>query len=220
MKPIKGYQEWNRIFESYDSDPELGKSTIVDMPTYQIEKFKRVWITRPINIIPAGTVIIYGGLLDTPDGVLKDIPEELLRSKIVAIARWDKGVNYLIDKLNELSNNSQSILAGAPINITSVNGFSTGALSIKNVIGDYPFTGLIDPWLSQDLLDQLDTKKDQNIESWFSKKFWQEQLGKWTPTIALQERLKGILGDRAIEKPEYEHEQVKKDFLKQNWSKM
>lgn len=219
MKPIKGYQEWHRVFESYDSDPELGKSTVVDMPSYRIEKFKRVWITRP-TAEPAGTVIIYGGLLDTPDEVLKDIPEELLKSKIVAIARWDKGVNFLINKLKQLTSNRESILSGAPINITSVNGFSTGALSIKSVIGDYPFTGLIDPWLSRDLLDKLDTKKDRNIESWFSKKFWKEQLGKWTQTISLQERLKGILGDRAIEKPDHEHEQVKKDFLKQNWSKM
>lgn len=186
---------------------------------YTIERSKKYIVTRPTNGSNKATVI-YGGLLDTPEKLLADIPEELLNSKIVILSRFDKGLNDLLSDVNRLTDNKNSSLYGVgDLNITSVNGFSTGALKIQNALDDYDFVGLIDPWLTNSLLNKLEKNSDK-VESWFSKKFWKEQLGKYTNTINLHDRLKNILGDKAKELPEYEHENVKKDFLKTNWQKM
>ena len=198
---------------------EIGGGSIEDKGNYTIEKYKKYIVTRPKNESNEST-IIYGGLLDTPEKLLNDIPEELLNSKIVILSRFDKRLNDLISDINKLTTKNNSSLFGLDnLNITSVNGFSTGSLRIQNVLGDYNFVGLIDPWLTNNLLNKLEKNSDK-VESWFSKRFWEEQLGKHTNTINYQERLKSILGDKAKELPEYEHENVKKDFLKANWQKM
>lgn len=193
--------------------------TIEDKGNYSIEQHKKYIVTKPKNETNEAT-IIYGGLLDTPEKLLSDIPEELLNSKIVVLSRFDKGFNDLVSDLKKLTTKNVSSLFGlGDLNITSVNGFSTGALKIQNVLGNYNFVGLIDPWLTNSLLNKLE-KNNDNVESWFSKKFWKDQLGKYTNTEKLQDRLKSILGEKSKELPEYEHENVKKDFLRTNWQKM
>lgn len=193
--------------------------TIEDKGNYSIEQHKKYIVTKPKSETNEAT-IIYGGLLDTPEKLLNDIPEELLNSKIVVLSRFDKGFNDLVSDLKKLTTKNVSSLFGlGDLNITSVNGFSTGALKIQNVLGNYNFVGLIDPWLTNSLLNKLEKNSD-NVESWFSKKFWREQLGKYTNTEKLQDRLKSILGEKSKELPEYEHENVKKDFLRTNWQKM
>ena len=193
--------------------------TIEDKGNYSIEQYKKYIVTKPKSETN-GATIIYGGLLDTPEKLLSDIPEELLNSKIVVLSRFDKGFNDLVSDVKKLTTKNGSSLFGLDnLNITSVNGFSTGALRIQNVLGNYNFVGLIDPWLTNTLLNKLEKNSD-NVESWFSKKFWKEQLGKYTNTEKLQDRLKSILGDNSKELPEYEHENVKKDFLRTNWRKM
>jgi len=233
---IKGYQNWKKIFEAEELDQELGSSEISERDGYRLEEFRRIWITVP-KAEPTGTVIIYGGLLDTPDELLPDVPIELLKSKIVVLVRWDKGLKGTLNKLNNLTRKEGSILFGKSINVTSVNGFSTGALIMQDQIGEYPFTGLMDPWISEEMLKTINLKfsadspmasnySNKGIEAWFSKKFWTEHwMGKTQSKIStgvakLHGRLSSILGSRAKELPEYEHEQVKKDFLKENWAKM
>lgn len=198
---------------------ELDDNSIEDMGDHQLEKSKKYIVSKPNNDTNQATVI-YGGLLDTPEELLKDIPEELLKSKIVILSRFDKGFNDLIKDVQKLTQQKNSILYNTNnLDITSVNGFSTGSLKIQNVLNDYDFVGLIDPWLTKGLLKKIESS-GSDIESWFSKKFWKEQLGKYTNTINLHDELKSILKDRAIELPNYEHENVKKDFLKNNWQKM
>ena len=183
-------------------------SDTVEYETYVVEKHPKYYISKPKEYLGNDATIIYGGLLDTPEKLIKDIPTELLNKKIVVLVRFDKPFKSVINEL------------GKNINITSINGFSTGSLSIINFINDYNYVGLIDPLLTKKFLNKLGKSSNPNVESWFSKKFWTNQLGKVTNTINLQKYLKDIMGDKVRELLDYEHEDVKKDFLKNNWMKM
>jgi len=210
--------------------------------SYIKEIHRGLIITKPKNIVLDDTVdgtIIYGGLLDTSEKLLSEVPVNLLNKKIVVLPTFEKPLIWLLNKLKNLTKNNKSILYNLKLNITSVNAFSTGSLQIANHMNDYEYVGLMDPVLTKNLIKKISNTDKNKIEIWFSHKFWEDKgrLGKKiTNNRELQINYLSYtltnlsppkdtpnlkeLGYNISEFPDHEHEQIKKEFLESNWDKM
>jgi len=185
-------EQINRIQEMMGIQ-EYGKPKIIDYESYIVSK--------PIKG-DSTTTIIFGGYLVSPRETYSYLPKEFINKKNVVVTQYNKSYNTLIEELKKDIDISK---------ITSVIGYSAGAKQLGPVFGKYNFIGLVDPWITNDLLNNLKNNTN-NVICWYTKEFWINGVGNMTETSKLQPKLKSILGSRAVLK-NMSHKEVAISFM-------